>query len=237
MAVRIGSARIDESGRAAGGKAGDQTGKEVSAQNWYRHAKGWVVLRAKNAEKAGKIAACMRAACANGHIGYDQTQRNTLYDAAKPLGFDVRKVEKDVETDCSALVRVCCLYAGIAVGDFYTGNQVAKLTATGEFVKLEDRKYTESDAYLKTGDILVTRTKGHTVVVLGDGAQAEGGPESSVTVTGGSVNLRMGPGTQYAVCEVVHRGDALRGVEGWIPVWRGGEVRWISRKYAEEEAK
>ena len=35
MAVLIGSARIDENGRAHGGKAGDQNGKEVSTQNWY----------------------------------------------------------------------------------------------------------------------------------------------------------------------------------------------------------
>lgn len=30
MSVKIGSARIDENGRARGGKAGDQTGKEVA---------------------------------------------------------------------------------------------------------------------------------------------------------------------------------------------------------------
>ena len=40
MSVKIGSARIDENGRAKGGKAGDQTGREVSTQSWYRHAKG-----------------------------------------------------------------------------------------------------------------------------------------------------------------------------------------------------
>lgn len=63
MAVRIGSARIDERGRASGGKAGDQTGREVSTQNWYKHSKGWVVLRATDSEKGQKIAQAMRAAC------------------------------------------------------------------------------------------------------------------------------------------------------------------------------
>ena len=48
MAVKVGSARIDENGKAHGGKAGDQTGKEVSTQNWYLHSKGWRVFRAKN---------------------------------------------------------------------------------------------------------------------------------------------------------------------------------------------
>ena len=56
MAVIIGSARIDERGKASGGKAGDQTGKEVSTQNWYKHSKGWVLLRPKDPEKAAKIA-------------------------------------------------------------------------------------------------------------------------------------------------------------------------------------
>lgn len=35
MAVKVGSARIDENGRATGGRAGDQTGKELSIQSWY----------------------------------------------------------------------------------------------------------------------------------------------------------------------------------------------------------
>ena len=30
MAVYVGSARIDENGKAYGGKAGDQTGKEIT---------------------------------------------------------------------------------------------------------------------------------------------------------------------------------------------------------------
>ena len=48
MSVIIGSARIDENGKAKGGKAGDQTGKEVSTQKWYKHTKVWRVFRAKD---------------------------------------------------------------------------------------------------------------------------------------------------------------------------------------------
>ena len=65
MAVKVGSARIDENGRAHGGQAGDQTGKEVSTQNWYLHSKGWRVFRAKNLSVAEKIAQCMERACKN----------------------------------------------------------------------------------------------------------------------------------------------------------------------------
>ena len=72
--VKVGSARIDENGKAHSGKAGDQTGKEVSTQNWYLHSKGWRVFRTKNPSVAEKIAQCMERACKNSKIGYDQYQ-------------------------------------------------------------------------------------------------------------------------------------------------------------------
>ena len=178
--VRVGSARIDERGKAYGGKAGDQTGRELSTQKWYLHKKGWRVFRAVKREQALKIAADMEAACKNSHIGYDQWQRNTLYKAAEPMGFDCGKVRTDCETDCSALVRVCCAYAGIMglPSDFRTGNMPKNLLATGMFVELRGAKYTDQSAYLGKGDILVTKTHGHTVVVLDDGARYEGAVEA-----------------------------------------------------------
>ena len=177
--VYVGSARIDERGKAYGGKAGDQTGKEVSKQKFYVHKKGWRVFRAKDRAAALKIAADMEAACKNSHIGYDQWQRNTLYKVAEPLGFDCAKVKTNCETDCSALVRVCCAYAGIMglPSDFRTGNMPKNLLATGMFVELRGAKYTDQSAYLGKGDILVTKTNGHTVVVLDDGVKYEGAVE------------------------------------------------------------
>ena len=172
MAVKLGSARIDENGKAYGGQAGDQTGKEVSTQSWYAHSKGWVLLRAKSADAREKIARCMQAACDNKHIGYDQYQRDTLYNEAKQYSFDVSKVTKNVETDCSALVRVCVNYAGISVGNFRTTNQASVLMATGAFDKYTDDTHCKKSTNLLRGDILVTKTQGHTVVVLSDGSNA-----------------------------------------------------------------
>lgn len=174
MAVIIGSARIDENGKAHGGKAGDQTGKEVSTQNWYKHSKGWVVLRAKDQKKAAKIAQAMRAACDNPNIGYDQYQNSTLWNEVKDKGYDPAKASKPCETDCARLVRVCCAYAGIIAKDFYTATEVDKLMDTGEFVKFTTSKYTNQSDYLGAGDILVTKTKGHTVVVLTNGSKYDG---------------------------------------------------------------
>ena len=59
MAVKVGSARIDERGKISGGKAGDQTKNEVGTQNYYVHSKGWRVLRPNDAEKGIMMAKCM----------------------------------------------------------------------------------------------------------------------------------------------------------------------------------
>lgn len=163
--VIIGSARIDENGHASGGQAGDQTGKEVSTQNYYLHEKGWVVVRAIEPQIREAIARDMEWACANNNIGYDQNQNKTLYDVAKPVGFNCSLVGKPCETDCGRLVRVCVLYAGVTVRDFYTGDEVQALLDTGAF---EVVNVPMPDGLMR-GDILVTKTKGHTAVVLTNG--------------------------------------------------------------------
>lgn len=167
--VKIGSARIDENGNISGGRAGDQTGREVVVQNWYLHSKGWIVIRARRPETAAAIADNMQAGCDNDHIGYCQAHRSSATAAAKEHGYDLSKVAANCEADCSELVRICCLYAGIAVGTFHTASEVAVLKATGEFDILTDDKYCKSSEYLLRGDILVTRSKGHTAVVLSNG--------------------------------------------------------------------
>lgn len=170
--VRIGSARIDENGKAAGGRAGDQTGKEVSVQSWYAHKKGWIILRAKDDTTREKIAQCMEAACANNHIGYNQNPLVSLYQVAQKIGFNVDRVTVDCETDCSKLVRVCLAYAGIMTPAFTTANEKAVLERTGKFQTITKTVYTQSSEYLMRGDILVTARKGHTAVVLDNGPKS-----------------------------------------------------------------
>lgn len=162
--VIVGSARHDENYEYSGGRAGDQTGNEVETQEWYLHRKGWRVLRAKNTRVRERIADNMEYACANPHIGYDQDQNWTLWDVAKEVGFDCRLVTTNCETDCARLVRVCVAYAGIIASDFYTGNEASALLATGEFD--EYPLAATNPELLMRGDILVTKTQGHTVVVV-----------------------------------------------------------------------
>lgn len=159
--VIIGSARIDERGKATGGKPGDQKQKtspdykgEVSMQNFYVSSKGWYILRAKNPEVASNIALAMTIACNNPNIGYNQAKRLDIIRTGTHATVPT-------SCDCSSLVRQCVREAGIEVGNFTTANEASVLTATGQFEKLT---YTKN-ATLYLGDILVTKTKGHTVIV------------------------------------------------------------------------
>lgn len=167
MSVTIGSARIDENKKVSGGKAGDQTQKtvpdysgEVSMQPFYVHSKGWNVLRAKDTETALGLAAAMVTACNNKNIGYNQARRGDI------IKYGTRAITP-TSCDCSSLVRQCIIEAsGIIPGDFTTANEVALLNKTGLFVYIElDKKQYSSFGY-RTGDILVTKTKGHTAIVV-----------------------------------------------------------------------
>lgn len=183
MAVRVGSARIDERGQGYGGKAGDQTGKEVAIENYYVHSLGWYVVRAKKDSVREKIALDMEYACANKCIGYDMGDNQSLWKVAGKVGYDCSKVKTPCETDCARLVRVCVWYAGVKAPDFYTGTLAKVLEATGEFEILKDTKHCNSSAYLKRGDILVTRKQGHTVVVLDDGAETKKAKQAAAKKT------------------------------------------------------
>ena len=240
MAVMVGSARSSFGNTSPGDQAG---GKEVSTQAWYLHSKGWYVYRAKDPAAREKIAEAMEKACANDDIGYSQPTRDMLWNDVKPSGFDPSKTSKKVNTDCSALVRVCCAYAGIMLGDFITSNEGSVLVNSGKFDKLMADKYCKQADYLMRGDILCTRIKGHTVVVLTDGRKAEypaitpSQPDApsgdTLTVTGATVNLRSGPGTRYSIVGVARKGDKLvqANETGWVPVLVDSVVRWISEKY------
>lgn len=232
MSVKIGHASIDERGKIKGGSAGDQNGREVFTKNWYLHSKGWVVLRCKDAKKREKIAEAMEKACKNNDIGYDQYQRDTLFKNVKDKGFDPSKTTKKVETDCSALVRVCIAYAfgKDVAGNIRTITEPNTLVNTGYFTKYTSAKYSKSSDYLKRGDILCTPVSGHTVVVLSDGAKVTSSasatkPASNTKkvdsaksfdkslaksyTTTSNLNLRVGAGTGKTKLTVIPKGDKV----------------------------
>jgi len=227
MTVYIGNAVGDEHGKARGGEPGNQTGKELRIQPWYKNSKGWRVFRPLSAEVAQKLADNMRAACNNPAIGYDQSQRNTLWKAAEPLGFDCSKVTTPCECDCSSLVRVCLAYAGIVLRDFNTASEPERLINSGQFEELTDIEVTDTPYYLRTGDVLVTAVKGHTCVVLNNGERVDPRPGPTPTyqyveVLGRSVRVRASDSILGKTMRIVHRGDKLdymgTAPSGWYEV-------------------
>lgn len=167
--VNIGHASIDENRTIKGGFAGDQTGKEVCTRSWYDNQWNYV-LRCTDKNKNEIMAQAMEKACNNNHIGYDQNERNSLRTQAQLCGYDLSRINKDCECDCSSLIAVCCECAGIKVP--YNGyNAPTTLTlktallSTGVFTQLTDMKYLNTDAYLMRGDILIREGR-HVVMVL-----------------------------------------------------------------------
>ena len=61
-------------------------------------------------------------------------------------------------------------------------------------------------------------------------------PTGGIRVTGDSVNIRTGPGTNFDVVKAVKKGATLAPVatNGWRPVLLDGDVCWISAEYSEE---
>lgn len=93
-------------------KAGDQTSKEVCVRSWY--SKPWdFALRYPDDEIRLKASVAAVKLANSNLVGYDQSERNTLYKALKSCKWDVDayiKSGKKTETDCSAFVYAvyCC---------------------------------------------------------------------------------------------------------------------------------
>lgn len=174
MVIKVGSARIDENGKVSGGAAGDQTGNEVSTQPYYMHSKGWYLLRPIEISDANAIAGAMQSACDNNNIGYCQGHRTTVIAMLQKYG-SMAAIKEKTEADCGTLVRGCCIEAGFDPGNFTTANEAACLEKTGRF---EKKVAVTSSTVMYNGDVLVTKTKGHTVVVT-SGNPREPSPSSS----------------------------------------------------------
>lgn len=168
--VKIAHASIDERGKISGGQAGNQNGKELCVRTWY--LKPWnCVIRFKDPAMRQKVADCMLRAVNNPRIGYDQNQRNTLLAYARNVGYDPYKVTALCETDCSALVTLACIYAGVPEkalvinGNSATTSTLRRLLeATGMVEVFTGKEYTTSDKNLIVGDILLS--EGHHVAVV-----------------------------------------------------------------------
>lgn len=258
MSVIIGSARIDERGKASGGSAGDQKQAsspdykgEVSMQAFYIHKLGWIIIRFKNASHALKFAEAMKRACNNSNIGYDQLGR---YGILKVGTGTTTKTE----CDCSSLIRQCFKEAtGVDPGDFTTANAVTVLKATGLVDVIGNYK---NGTTLYTGDILNTQSKGHIVGVTDGAARAQNATTGKVGVAQsfdksiagkytvspkvGALALRDGAGkVGTKIIMSVAKGKTVQNygyystVDGirWLYVEYSGKVGFMSSRYLEKK--
>lgn len=252
MSTVVGSARIDENGKITGGTSGDQTGNEVAMQNYYQHSKGWYLFRAKSAEIANALASAMMAACKNDKVGYDQNNRAGIITQIKKYG-NMEKIDTVTECDCSSLVRACCIEAGFDPGNFTTATEAAALAKTGKF---QNKVTVTTSTKLYNGDILVTKTKGHTVIVVSGNERTDESNSSTsstntstvkktvavdpaksfdkkiagkYTVTANSgLNLRAGAGTGKSSLAIMEKGEVVQNY-GYYTLANG--TKWYLVKY------
>ena len=167
--VVIGEARCNEKGTLSGGKAGDQTGREVGTGDWYDG--DWLyVFRAKDKNVRLKIAQAMMDTCANQHIGYniDKPNRYVAYDEAEKHNHNISAQTINGDTTCSQAVSMCMRAAGISKEYAPRHCDIATLTrvmkADPAFTEYTSTNYTKKSANLQAGDILLSSH--HTVIVV-----------------------------------------------------------------------
>lgn len=219
--IYVGSARSDENGKYSGGTVGDQkqtsstndTVGEVSMQKMYTHSKGWYIFRPKDVSVANAIASAMITACNNKNLGYDQSNRLGV------IKYGVDTITK-TECDCSALVRACVIKAtGKDVGNFTTATEATYLAKSKLFEeKIAYVNQTSTPVY--NGDILVTKTKGHTVIVVSGNPRGTTAINVPITTPSNGNNTQISSGNSiisqgqahannFAQCGLVT--DGIRG--------------------------
>ena len=188
MEKYIAHASIDERGKVAGGKAGDQTKKEVCIRTMYY--KNWnYVLRIKNAKVRKQFANNMIDAANNKNIGYDQNGRNTLLKELEKVNFDFSKITTPCECDCSSLTTICILaaiYVVLGKAEYKKAYDVlvvkkncsttstlrSLLKKLGIISVYSTKAYTNSTSKAKYGDIYI-REGSHVIAYIDNGEKVE----------------------------------------------------------------
>lgn len=145
--------------------------KQVARYAWTYSSKAqynnWTyVFRFKDPAKAELAATVMDACCDNDHISYGTGYSGvtSLFFAAQARNWDVASIDTDVTTACSNVLAVC-VYAtgercpGVSDKMFASGNALQfsqYLLKMDCFYVYTSADYTQSDAKLKRGDMIVT---------------------------------------------------------------------------------
>lgn len=187
MAIKIAHFAIDENGRAIGGAAGDQHGKECCVIDWYN--KPWDYYIEITDEALANKAADLFTKVANGSAaGYDQGQRLTFYDELVACKGDVSKMKK-CEADCSSGVASIYKFLGLNISHACTTRNIrAALVKTGKVKVYSDKDHVASDKYAKRGGLYL-KEGSHVVMAVENGSAVTkpNKPSTSNTVIGTAV--------------------------------------------------
>lgn len=217
----------NEWGGLYGGDAGDQTGREWCVREWYSCP--WlVVLRHPDQRLAQEFAYLARRAAGNEHIGYNQLNRMSFWEALEETGtYDPADISTACDDDCSAGVTACVKAAGVRLGygdvasldpATYTGNMRERFASVG-FEELEEARYTDGDSFLYPGDVLL-RDGYHVAMNLDLGDLAEGWDPEGNDIVNDKQNK--------ALMELLRTDDPTgRGCTGSTPVER---IAWLGKK-------
>lgn len=172
--IQVISASIGENGSIHGGAPGDQTGAEVWVRNWYN--KPWNLMLRYPDINVARAAATAGYLIANSNLaGYNQDERNTLYQALKRHNFNVPAYIASGEKtncDCSSFVFACYAVALPAIrydGDAPSTSEMRAAYTSWGFTAYTQSMYLTSPDHLLIGDILVSEGR-HTVIAWEEGA-------------------------------------------------------------------
>lgn len=232
--MRIAQASHDEKGGYRGGTAGNQA-DELNIRNWYNRP--WnMVYRPKSAVFGDNIATVATALVNNRKIGYDQSERTSLYDSCARINWNLTLLNTlpPCECDCSSFVAVVLRFLGVSIPKYVTTvTMSAALTETGLFSRLTEAKYLNTGEYLRRGDILLN-TLHHVAIAVENGVAAPVQPYAGIVKVSDYLNVRTGPGINYplvkvngnpfalppgmvvAICEEVNGWGRLNNVAGWV---------------------
>ena len=189
MALMIGHACSNENTEITGGKAGDQTGREVRINTFYDGQVWQSIYRCKDKAKAKLIAQYMKDACLNDCIGYDTgSTRYSCWDEAMKIR-SLKGITKPCNTDCSQLMDICVNLAGIPLDKYlWTAIEDALLMSTGMFDRITDQEILRGNGVI-LGDIL-WRSR-HTAIVVE--AESQSGPDKTPKWVGEAYGLKLIP--------------------------------------------
>lgn len=171
--IQVISASLGENGSIHGGAPGDQTGSEVYVRNWY--SKPWNLMLRYPDINVATAAATAGYLIANSNLaGYNQDERNTLYQALKRHNFNVPAYIASGEKtncDCSSFVYACyaCALPSIRYdGDAPSTSEMRQAYTSWGFTAYTQSMYLTSPDHLIIGDILVSEGR-HTVIAWEEG--------------------------------------------------------------------